>query len=497
MEDTIIMKVENVSKSFPGVKALDDVSIEIRKGEVLALLGENGAGKSTLINVLSGVYHFDEGQLYFEGHPIALQNPQQAKELGISVVHQELAFVPMLSVAENLYINTYGDTKRRLVDWKEMHRQAQEAIDEINLKIDLKRPMGSYHVAECQQIEIARAVYSKAKVIILDEPTSALNDHEVDALMDCIDDLRSRGVTIVMITHKIEEIIRIANRVIVLRDGKPVGERLVSETDKDELTSMMVGRKITDMYPAKTNTPGEEILKIENLSTEFLQDISFDVKKGEVLGIYGLMGSGHLELGQALFGSNKKMRGKVSKNGKLLNMKSPENCLRQGIAFLPSDRKEEGLVLIHSLRENIMTPHYQTGKHGRLIHKKIEEKTAGKWIKALSIKTPSAETKAEKLSGGNQQKVILGKWLEVNPQIIILNDPTRGIDVGSKSEIYKLLDSLSATGVSIIMITSEMPELLAMSDRVLVMYEGKVKRILNNREELTQKNVVSAAIGGN
>lgn len=497
MENNTILKVENVSKSFPGVKALDGVSMEIRQGEVLALLGENGAGKSTLINVLSGIHVLDEGQLHYMGNPVSLRNPQDAKELKISVVHQELAFVPMLSVAENLYINTYGNPKKRLVNWNEVYAQAKEAIDGISLDIDLKRPIGSYHVAEQQQIEIARAIYAKAKILILDEPTSALNDSEIDVLMECMDSLRKKGVAIVMITHKIEEIMRIADRVIVLRDGRTVGEREVSSTDKDELTAMMVGRKITDMYPAKTNTPGKEILRIEHLSTEFLDDISFEVRRSEVLGVYGLMGSGHLELGQALFGSNKNMRGSVKKDGQTLDMKSPESCIRSGIAFLPSDRKTEGLVLIHSVKQNIMMPYYQTGEHGKTIRAGLEEKTAEKWISALSIKTPSPLTKTEALSGGNQQKVILAKWLEVDPQIIIMNDPTRGIDVGSKSEIYKLLNSLSAKGVAIIMITSEMPELLAMSDRVLVMYDGKVNKLFSSKEELTQKNIVTAAIGGN
>ncbi len=497
VENNVILKVENISKSFPGVKALDGISMDIRRGEVLALLGENGAGKSTLINVLSGVHRPDEGQIYYDGKPIIMHNPQQAKELGINVVHQELAFVPMLSVAENLYINNYGDKNRRLVDWREVYRQAQEAVDEIGLKVDLKKPIGSYHVAERQQIEIARAIYAKAKVLILDEPTSALNDTEIDVLMECIENLRTRNVAVVIITHKIEEIMRIADRVVVLRDGRTVGETPVAETDKDELTSMMVGRKITDMYPKKTNVPGKEILHVQGLSTEFLKEVSFDLRAGEVLGIYGLMGSGHLELGQALFGSNKNMRGTVMKNGAKLDMRSPERCLRSGIAFLPSDRKVEGLVLIHSIRQNIMTPYYQTNKHGKTIKSAVEERIAKKWVGALSIKTPSTTTKTEALSGGNQQKVILAKWLEVDPQIVILNDPTRGIDVGSKSEIYKLLDKLSADGVAIIMITSEMPELLAMSDRILVMYEGSVNRIFNERSEMTQKNIVTAAIGGN
>lgn len=497
MESTAILKVEKVTKCFPGVKALNEVSLEIHLGEVLALLGENGAGKSTLINVLSGVYSIDEGKLYYEGKSVILKNPNDAEELGISVVHQELNFVPLLSVAENLYINTYSNTKKRLVKWNDVYREAKEAIDEIGLKIDIKRQMGQYSVAQRQQIEIARAVHARAKVLILDEPTSALNDKEIDALMECIDKLRKKNVAIVLITHKIEEIIRIADRVIVMRDGQTVGERVVSETNKDDLISMMIGRKMTDMYPQKTNKPGEVFFEFKNLSTELLKDISFDVKKGEIFGVYGLMGSGHLELGEAIFGCNKNLKGNIIKESKVLRLRSPKDCLVQNIAMLPSDRKTEGLVLMLSVCSNIMTAYYQSKKNSGIINKKLEEEISKKWVKSLSIKTPSISTKTESLSGGNQQKVILAKWLEVNPQLIILNDPTRGIDVGAKSEIYKLLDALSASGVSIIIITSEMPELLAMSDRVLVLYKGRVSKIYNTREELTQKNIVAAAIGGN
>ena len=496
MVNDVILEAENVTKSFPGVKALDRVSLKIHQGEILAILGENGAGKSTLISVLSGIYQLDEGCIYFNGTPVELRNPQDAKALGISVVHQELCFVPMLSVAENLFINSYGDHRKKLVNWKYVYGDAQKAVDGIGLKIDLKRPIEHYHMAVRQQIEIARAIHANAKVLVLDEPTSALNDNETDILMHCLDDLRKRNIAIVMITHKIEEILRIADRVVVLRDGRAVGERIVELTNKEELTTMMIGRELTDMYPKKTNTSGEEILKIENLSTEFLKNINFNVLRGEILGVYGLMGSGHLELGQALFGLNKNMKGNVIQEGKALNMNMPMTCLKAGIAFLPSDRKTEGLVLKHGLRENIMMPYYQTGKHGVTIKRAIEEYITQKWIKSLAIKTPSSSVKAENLSGGNQQKVILAKWLEVQPKIIILNDPTRGIDVGSKSEIYRILNSLSANGVSVIMITSEMPELIGMSDRVLVMYGGQIKRIINNREEITQKNILTAAIGG-
>ena len=496
MNTNAILKVEHITKEFPGVKALDDVSLEIKKGEVLALLGENGAGKSTLIKILSGVYIPQEGSIYIDEKKVKFSTPVDAKEHGISVVYQELAFLPLLSVAENLYVNKYSEKKRKLVSWKDIYKCAQEAMNEIGLKLDPKRQIGTCSVAERQQVEIARAIYENARILILDEPTSALNDKEIDVLMECIEKLRIKGVSVVLITHKIEEIIRIADRVVVLRDGRTVAELNINDVNKDELISLMVGRKFTDMYPEKTNHPGETILQVSKLHTEFLQEINFDLRKGEVLGVYGLMGSGHLELGEALFGCNPKTRAKVTFEGKLMTLRSPEASIKNGIAFLPSDRKLEGLVLMHSVKDNIMTPYYQTGNNGSIINRKNEEKIVNKWIESLSIKTPGMWTKAESLSGGNQQKVVLAKWLEIDPKIIILNEPTRGIDVGSKSEIYKLLNILTANGVSVIMITSEMPELLAMSDRVLVMHEGKQTSMLQD-DELTQINVVTAAIGGN
>ena len=495
METKTILKIRNITKVFPGVKALDNVSLDIREGEVLSLLGENGAGKSTLIKVLSGLYHPEEGTLEYYGKQVQFRTPAEAKEAGISVVHQELAYLPLLSIAENLYVRHYSEKKQGLVNWKAMRRYAVEAMATIGLDLDPDKPIGQCSVAECQQVEIARAVYENAKILILDEPTSSLTDREIDSLLECVDGLRKKGVAVVMITHKIEEIMRVADRVVVLRDGHAVGECNVCDVTKDDLITMMVGRKVTDMYPEKTNTPGEDLLLVENLETNFLKNVNFNVRKGEVLGIYGLMGSGHLEVGQALFGCYPSMKGTVTMEGEKLNMKSPEHCVRKGISFLPSDRKTEGLVLIHSVMSNIMNPYYQTGTNGWKVNKKKEQQIAKKWVDALAIKTPGIDTPADSLSGGNQQKVVLAKWLEINPKIVILNDPTRGIDVGAKAEIYRILNNLTEQGVSVIMITSEMPELLAMSDRVMVMHEGHQMALLS-KEEMTQKNIVTAAIGG-
>lgn len=495
MENNVILKVEHITKVFPGVKALDDVSLELRKGEVLALLGENGAGKSTMIKVLSGLYIPEEGKLFFDGEEVHFRNPVDAKEKGVGIVTQELAYMPLLSVAENLYARTYSEKKRNFVNWKDMLQNAKDALATIQLDMDPNRPMGQCTVAECQQIEIARAIHENSKILILDEPTSSLNNREIDVLMDCIDMLKERGISIIFITHKIEEIMRVADRVVVLRDGHAVWETDVCDTNKDELVAKMVGRAITDMYPAKTNAPGENLMEIENLQTGFLKGINFNIRKGEVLGVYGLMGSGHLELGQALFGCVPRWKGKVTMEGKPLSLKSPQDCIHAGMAFVPSDRKEEGLVLMHGVKSNILNPYYQTGLHGWFVNQNIEKEIAQKWVKTLAIKTPSIETVAESLSGGNQQKVVLAKWLEIEPKIIILNDPTRGIDVGAKTEIYSLLNRLTEQGVSVVMITSEMPELLAMSDRVLVLHEGNQTGFFE-KEEMTQTNIVTAAIGG-
>jgi ribose transport system ATP-binding protein len=495
LEKKTILKVEHITKRFPGVVALDDVSLSIREGEVLALLGENGAGKSTLIKVLSGIYIPEEGSIVYNGQELHMEDPAEAKALGINVVHQELTFLPLLSVAENLYVNQYSNKKLKTVNWKEIYREAEKALATINLKIACKRPIGELSVAERQQIEIARAIHDNAKVLILDEPTSALNDKEIDVLMNCIDDLRSRGVSVILITHKIEEIMGICDRVVVLRDGHTVAERDVAEVTTDDLVALMVGRKITDMYPQKTNQPGDVLLQVNKLESSFLKNVQFTVRKGEILGIYGLMGSGHLELGEALFGCDAEMNADIQMNGRTVHLSNPTTCMNLGIAFLPSDRKLEGLVLMHSVKDNIMAPTYQTKRSDGRVYPKQEAEISKHWIDELAIKTPGIHTRSESLSGGNQQKVVLAKWLEVDPQIIILNDPTRGIDVGAKAEIYRILNKLTEQGKSVIMITSEMPELLAMSDRVLVMHEGRQESVFE-KEEMTQINIVTAAIGG-
>lgn len=494
MEGKIILRAENITKQFPGVKALSDVSLEVREHEVLALLGENGAGKSTLIKILAGVQPPNSGSIYVEGEKVRFANPVAAQKAGIAVVYQELANVSELTVAENLFIKSYGQ-KNRTLNWKQMYAEAEKIVAEVDLQIDVHKQMGLCTVAEKQQIEIARALYENAKVLILDEPTSALNDTEIRHLLENIKKLKTRGVGIILITHKMDEIFAVSDRVTILRDGVSVAEKRIDEVTEQELIRLMVGREIQDMYPNKDNLPGDVLLKVDNLHNNHIHDVSFQLKKGEILGVYGLMGSGHLELGKTLFGCYPATRGDVVMNGQKVRISSPRQCLKDGFAFVPSERKAEGLVQIQSVSENMMTAYYENGKNGWLVKKKKEGAIVEKWIKSLSVKTPGPSAVAATLSGGNQQKVVLAKWLEIAPEIIIMNEPTRGIDVGSKSEIYKLLNDLCKQGVSIIMITSEMPELLAMSDHVIVMFEHKVQAAFE-REQITETNIMTAAIGG-
>jgi len=494
MEKRLILEAQNICKSFPGVKALDKVSFELYEGEVFALLGENGAGKSTFIKVMSGIYQADEGALFLHGNPVKFPTPRSAFDAGICVVHQELNYIPELTIAENIMMSSHPLTKRKLVDWSKMYQDSIEVMEKIGLELDPRTIISHCTVAQKQQVEIAKALYWNAKILILDEPTSALNNVEIENLMRYLEVIKQSGVAIVYISHKIEEIFQVADRVGILRDGVHVKTLNVPETNKEELIALMVGRTIDDMYPKQNATFGDVVMKVENLSNQDLQDISFEIRKGEILGVYGLMGSGHSELGRMLFGDIPATSGTLTIDGKDARIKSPAEALQLGLAYVPSERKTEGLVLIHSVLQNIVTVHYQK-ENKRLLNLPYEQKTTQKWVDRIRIKTPAHHTPVGSLSGGNQQKVVLAKWMEANPKVLIMNEPTRGIDVGSKSEIYQLLDEFCSQGISVIMITSEMAELLAMSDQVLVLYGGRISSRFS-RDELSQVKVVSAAIGG-
>lgn len=491
--DEIVMEASGINKSFPGVKALSDVSITIRKGEVVALLGENGAGKSTLIKVLSGVYQPDSGTIKLNGKEVKFDLPMQARDAGIGVIHQELNYVPSVSIAENIFMGNIPK-KYGMVDYKTMYKRSKEIMKQVGLDLDPKMSMGECSVAQKQLIELAKVVSSDVKVLIMDEPTSALNDVETENLFQFIHKAASQGVSIFYISHKLDELFEVADRVVVVRDGCVTGEILIDTATKDMLISRMVGRKLNDMYPEKRKNIGEDIFTVQSLNTDDLKDISFSTKKGEIFGIYGLMGSGHQSIGSAIFGQDILHSGEITLHGKKLQIHNPMDAINAGIAYVPAERKTEGLVLNQSVAINTMAAYYSKEKP-LLINAKKDREVADKWIANLSTKTPSCDTVVESLSGGNQQKVILAKWLELQPDVLILNEPTRGIDVGAKAEIYKILDNLVSEGKSVIIITSEMPELLGMADRIMIMFEGKIAAILDEKDA-DQETVVRYAIGG-
>ena len=489
----VVMEAKGICKSFPGVKALTDVDVKIHRGEVVALLGENGAGKSTLIKVLSGVYQPDAGRMYMEGREVHFTLPVEAKLAGIGVIHQELNYVSSVSVAENIFI---GNIPRRhgLVDYKTMYAESRKIMAEVGLDLDPKMPIGNCSVAQKQLIELAKVISNNIKVLIMDEPTSALNDVETEHLFQFIHRAAAQGVSIFYISHKLDELFEVADRVVVIRDGCVTGEIDMASATKQLLISRMVGRDLKDMYERHRVAPGKMVLKVDHLSTKEIKDVSFEARQGELFGIYGLMGSGHEKIGSAIFGQDLLLGGKIEVNGKTIYIRNPRDAVAAGIAYVPAERKTEGLVLNQSVAVNTMTALYSR-ERPFLINRKRDHSVSEKWIRSLSTKTPSSDTIVETLSGGNQQKVVLAKWLELSPDVLILNEPTRGIDVGAKAEIYKILDNLVNAGKCVIIITSEMPELLAMSDKIMVMHEGHVSGVID-AADATQELVVQYAIGG-
>lgn len=489
----IVMEAIGVNKAFPGVKALSNVEIAIHKGEVVALLGENGAGKSTLIKVLSGVYQADSGIIKMFDKQIAFSVPGEARNAGVGVIHQELNYVPTVSIAENIFMGNIP-RKKGMVDYKTMYQRAKEIMREVGLDLNPKMLISNCSVAQKQLIEIAKVISNDVKVLIMDEPTSSLNDIETQYLFQLIHKAASKGIAIFYISHKLDELFEVADRVVILRDGCVTGTLQMKDATKPLLISKMVGRELTELYPKVKANIGEKVLEVKNLKTDYLNDISFFARKGEILGIYGLMGSGHQNIGSALFGQDIIQRGEILIHDKNIRIDNPMDAISAGIAYVPAERKTEGLVLNQSVAVNTMSPCY-CRKKSFLINRKADRSIAKKWVDSLGTKTPTVDTIVESLSGGNQQKVVLAKWLEILPDVLILNEPTRGIDVGAKAEIYKILDKLVAEGKCVIIITSEMPELLAMSDRIVVMFEGKISGILDS-EIANQELVVKYAFGG-
>ncbi|MEF9975023.1 MAG: sugar ABC transporter ATP-binding protein, partial [Clostridia bacterium] len=446
------------------------------------------------IKILSGVYSLDSGEMELEGVPVKFHLPSEAKVAGIGIIHQELNYVATVSVAENIYM---GDIPKKgfIVDYKRMYEGARKIMARIGVDIDPRMPIGRCTVAQKQLIEIAKVIAGDIKVLIMDEPTSALNDVETDNLFKFVERARDTGLAIIYISHKLDEIFRLADRVVVLRDGCVTGELQVEGATREQLIATMVGRKMDDMYPKTPARPQGAAIEVRALNTEQLKDLSFTAQKGEIFGVYGLLGSGHQDVGAAIFGQCILRSGEIYIGGKQVKIKCPLDALKNGIGYVPAERKVEGLVLPMSVRENMLSSYY--AKNTRIIrtNRRTEDAVTRKWIEMLAIKTRTGETKAETLSGGNQQKVVLAKCLELEPEVLILNEPTRGIDVGAKAEIYRILDDLCKKGKCIIMITSEMPELLTMSDQIMVMYDGHASGYLT-KAMATQENVLKYAIGG-
>ena len=492
-----LLEMKGISKSFPGVKALEQVDLELNQGEVLALLGENGAGKSTLLKVLSGVHIPDEGEIYINGEKKNFKIPADAAEEGIRIIYQELNHYDELSVAENIFVGKMPKSSPLSVDWKQMNERAAEALKKLNLDIDPRTLVKDLSTAQKQLIEIARALVSNIKILVMDEPTSALNDTEVKSLLALVKKLAQEGIGVIYISHRLEELFEVADRVQVMRDGKRVAVRPMKEVSQEELIRLMVGREIKDMYPKEDIPKGEVIFEAKHLTNKTLKDISFTVRAGEILGVFGLMGAGRTEMCKAIFGASKLDKGEIYLHGKKVAIKNVSDAKKAKIAYLPNDRKTEGLILSQTLRDNFASAMIDrfTKVKGLIVNGKKISQNAEKWMKKLSVSAPSANTKAEALSGGNQQKIVVGKWLETSPDVIMLNEPTRGIDVGAKVEIYKIMEDLCKQGMAVILVSSEQAEILSLTDRAIVLCEGRLTGEIS-REDYSQERLMEYAIGG-
>ncbi len=494
-KEQTLLEMKGITKVFPGVKALDNVDLAVRKGEVLALLGENGAGKSTLLKILSGAYQKDEGEVYIEGQRCTINNPSDAYGLGIHIIYQELNYIPDLSVAENIFQGNLFYNKFHLVDWKKTNGEAEKLLEKVGLHIDVTRPIGELSVMEKQLIEVAKALSTEMKILIMDEPTSSLNEKEVASLVKLVREIASKGIGVIFISHRLEELYLVADRITIMRDGQYIGTEDMKSVSRDQLIQMMVGREMKDMFVKEAASPGKIVFEAKGITTKAVKDITLEVKSGEILGIYGLMGAGREEMAETFFGLHHITAGSLFMKGKKIKVDNPRGAIAHGIAYVPAERKSDSLILIQTVRENTTMASLDKITRNGIISRSDEKRITLKWIEKFGIKTPTGETAVENLSGGNQQKVVMGRWMEMEPDLLILNDPTRGVDVGAKSEIYKIIDELCRAGTAIIMISSDMSELLSMSDRVAAMSEGKICGELSRRE-VTQEKLMELVVGG-
>jgi ribose transport system ATP-binding protein len=491
------LEMRGISKHFPGVQALDNVDFEVERGEIHALVGENGAGKSTLMKVLMGVYSRDSGRILLDGKEVRISSPKEAENLGISMIFQEFNLLPHLTVGENIFLTRLPRKSfLRTVDWKKLWDNASEILSKLEISLDPKSLIKDLSVAEMQMVEIAKALSVNARILIMDEPTSALTQEEIKKLFAQMRKLKDQGVAIVFISHRLEEIKEISDRITVLRDGRKIATVAVGEVTEEEIAEMMVGREVKTLFPKMEVRKGKVLLEVKSLTRRgVFEDVSFYLREGEILGIYGLVGAGRTELVRSIFGEDPVDDGEVFLEGRKVSVKHPKDAVDLGVGLVPENRALQGLLLNMSVRENIALPNLAKLSRKGWVLGFRERSVVQRQVQVLGIKTPSTEQKVLYLSGGNQQKVVLAKWLERNPRVLILDEPTRGIDVGAKAEVHALMNSLAEKGIGIIMISSELPEVLGMSDRVLVMRKGRIVAEFT-REEASPQKVVLAAAGG-
>ncbi|HKY60053.1 MAG TPA: sugar ABC transporter ATP-binding protein [Gemmatimonadota bacterium] len=490
-----ILRMESIRKEFPGVVALDGVDLSVRPGEVHILLGENGAGKSTLMKILSGAHRMDDGRIFIDGRQVELHGPRHARELGVAIIYQELTLVPTLSAAENVFLGREPRRAPGIVDRAAMIEGARRILEGLGARFDVRRPVQEMSLARRQLVEVAKALSLDARILVMDEPTSALTERETRSLFSTIRRLTARGVAVVYISHRLDEIFEIGDRVTVLRDGRRIDTREVAGADRRELVRLMADREVDERVPRNPVPPGEEVLRVEGLSRrgEF-HDVSFALRAGEILGFAGLLGSGRTALARAIFGADPVDAGRIVVHGRPTRIASPRQAIRAGIGLLTEDRKRHGLVLDLSVRHNIALPVQRSISRFGVVDPRQERDLAAGYVRDLRIKTPSIEQMTLNLSGGNQQKVVLAKWLACQVDVLILDEPTRGIDVGARQEIYLLMDRLAAEGVGILLVSSELPEIVGLSDRVVVMRRGRVAGVFA-RPELSPEAILACAVG--
>lgn len=488
-----ILKLNHISKLYPGVVALDDMNMEFREGEIHAIVGENGAGKSTMIKTISGALEPTSGTIEINGEVFDKLTPKLSRQKGVAVIYQEFTLVPVLSAADNIFMGEYM-LNGMVLDRKAMEEKTRELFDRLHVNIDPKAKVADLTTGFQQIVEIAKAISKDAKVLIMDEPSAPLTITEVEAMYEIVDRLKAEGVTIIYISHRMEEIFRLSDRVSVIRDGKYITTLNTAETNKQELIKLMVGRELNETYPERENPSGEIIMKLNKVSGNGVKDISFEVKRGEILGLGGLVGAGRTELAQLIFGSEPITSGEIIYKGEILHVRNCQQAIEKGIAMIPEDRKRHGVILDMSIKDNTTMPCLKKISPKSIINTKKEMEVTENYRKSLLIKTPTIEQLVKNLSGGNQQKVVLAKWLAMNPDVIIFDEPTRGIDVGAKHEIYEIMNELANEGKAIIMISSDMEELIGMSDRIVVLCKGRVAGSIE-KQEISQESILTKAAG--